>query len=262
MNNSWGDFGPWVRQYPEHDVIRKAEELPLRRDMVTLIQYVHENKVIGTRSTGNMPLKAVREVTARFVNPPKLDHRIGDREYRLRSEEDVWPLYFLHILAEVGGLVVIEPARRWWVTAGGVRFLRMGSLLQVLFLLGVWWWGVNWLVAYPYEWIGEELPERFEQAALRRILEFQVGERVLFEGFAEGLIEDAGLKWQAKRDSWREFLRIAVKRMVVDTLADFGVVEREYREKALGRGTISKLVAFKVTPLGWVLLKEMAIAVS
>jgi len=47
------------------EVDRQAEALPLRRDMVTLLAYVRDNRVIGTQSTGNLPLKAVREVTAR-----------------------------------------------------------------------------------------------------------------------------------------------------------------------------------------------------
>ena len=98
-------FKRWLMRYSTPEIARRAEELPLRRDMVTLLQYVQENKVVGTRSTGNMPLKAVREVTARFVNPPELDQHIGDRVYRLRSEAEVRPLYFLHILAEVGGFL-------------------------------------------------------------------------------------------------------------------------------------------------------------
>ena len=41
--------------------------------MVTLLIYLRDNRVIGTQSTGNFPLKAIREVTAGFVDPPVLD---------------------------------------------------------------------------------------------------------------------------------------------------------------------------------------------
>lgn len=54
-----------------------------------------------------MPRKVVREVTSLFDDPSEFDTKIGNRIYKLRSEADVWPLYFLHILAEVGGLVKI-----------------------------------------------------------------------------------------------------------------------------------------------------------
>jgi len=92
--------------------MQQADALPLRRDMVALLTYVHDNRVTGTQSTGNLPLKAVREVTARFVHPPVLETTVGDRTFRVRSEYDAWPLYFLHTLADVGGLLVGGRARR------------------------------------------------------------------------------------------------------------------------------------------------------
>ncbi|MDY7076859.1 MAG: hypothetical protein SXV54_08020 [Chloroflexota bacterium] len=98
-----------------------------------------------------MPLKMVRKVTARFVDPPQLETTVGDHTYRLRSEADLWPLYYLHILAEVGGLLAIAPVRRWRLTLEGEGFLGTAPLLQVSFLLTVWWYEVNWLVAYPFE---------------------------------------------------------------------------------------------------------------
>lgn len=61
----------WMRQI-KSDQVARAEALPLRRDMVTLLTCVRDNRVVGTQSTGNPPLKAVREVTARFVHPPQL----------------------------------------------------------------------------------------------------------------------------------------------------------------------------------------------
>lgn len=162
-------FDVWLQQYHNSKMIREAEALPLRRDMVTLLTHVRDNRIVGTQSTGNMPLKAVREVTARFVKPPQLDHTIGDHTYKLRSETDVWPLYFLHILAEVGGLLVIAPARRWWLTSGAESFLALDPLLQVSFLLTVWWHQVNWLVAYPFEGMGEELPSSFNVVTLAQL---------------------------------------------------------------------------------------------
>ena len=67
----------WRKQYYNAEMARQAQILPLRRDMMTLLTYVRDTKVVGTQSTGNMPLKAVREVTARFVEPPQLDTTIG-----------------------------------------------------------------------------------------------------------------------------------------------------------------------------------------
>ena len=45
--------------------------------------------------------------------------------------------------------------------------------------------------------------------------------------------------------------------MVVLVLADFGMIEPEYQEKPLGKGTIEELVAFRVTALGRGLLESL-----
>jgi hypothetical protein len=59
--------------------------------VITLLAYLRDNKVTGTQSTGNLPLKAVREICAQIVNPPKLEEVIGEYVYRVRSESEVWP---------------------------------------------------------------------------------------------------------------------------------------------------------------------------
>jgi hypothetical protein len=238
---------------------QQAEELPLRRDMVTLLTYVRDNRVTGTQSTGNLTLKAVREVTARFVHPPQLDATIGDRTYRLRTEYDVWPLYFLHTLAEVGGLLVGGRARRLRLTPEGARFLLASPPTQVLVLLIYWWTYVNWLIAYPAGGMGEDLPPRFEEIALAHLLSLPVDERIPFEPFADKLIQATGLTWTAPdMTDARMLLHGAVARMVIAVLANFGVLEREYQDTPLGKGTTRELVAFRVTPFGGDLLETLA----
>jgi len=44
-----------------------ARNLPLRLEMCSFIGYIRDNKVTGTSSTGNLPLKAVTEVSSFFV---------------------------------------------------------------------------------------------------------------------------------------------------------------------------------------------------
>ena len=240
------------------EVGRQAEALPLRRDMVTLLGYVRDNRVIGTQSTGNLPLKAVREVTARFVHPPKLEETIGDHTYRVRSAEHVWPLYHLHILADVGGLVDAGRARRWRLRSQGKRFLAADPWPQVLYLLSTWWHQVNWLVAYPFAGMGESLPPRFSTLTLASLRALPVKKRIDFEKYADQLIQATGLTWTAPDMSFaRDSLHGAVERMIIGILEDFGVVTLEHKDKPLGRGTISELVAFQITPFGKQLLEAL-----
>jgi hypothetical protein len=248
-----------LAQYDSPHIKRQAQDLLLRRNMVTLLTYVRDNKVVGTQSTGNMPLKDVRQVTARFVNPPQLDTTIGDHTYRLRSEEDVWPLYFLHILAEVGELLDIARARRWRLTPAAEKFLGADPFLQSMSLLFVWWYGVNWLIAFPFSGMGEALPPDFEQITLDRLRALPVETRIVFEEFADGLIEQTGLKWSKPESEFAtRSLRSSIEQMVIRTLADFGAMESGHREEPLGKGTIQKLDAFQITPLGKALLDAVA----
>ncbi|MFQ5855753.1 MAG: plasmid pRiA4b ORF-3 family protein [Anaerolineae bacterium] len=250
-------FVNWVQQ-DNGDHAAQAEALPLRRDMVTVLTYVRDQRVTGTQSTGNFPLKVVREVTAQFVDPPQLETTIGDRTYRLRSEDDVWPLSFLHTLASVGGLLEGGPARRWRLAPVGEKFLAAHPLVQVWILLAVWWKQVNWLIAYPFEGMGESLPPRFEEITLDHLLSSPVDTRIPFEPFADRLIENTGLTWTSRDTTYhRMFLHAAVQRMVIEVMADFEVVEPEYQDKPLGEGTISELVAFQITPFGKRLLESL-----
>ena len=253
-------FRAWMAQYHHAEMVHRAEVLPLRRDMVTLLTFVRDNKVVGTQTTGNMPLKAVREVTARFVDPPQLDTTIGDHTYKLRTEANVWPLYFLHNLAEIGGMLAIAPARRWQFTPRGGEFLGTSPLLQVSYLLTIWWYQVNWLVAYPYEGMGDELPSAFNVTTLAHLRSLPTGTSISFQEFADGLIEETGLTWTAPdlSDATR-LLRGSIKQMVIRILADFGAVEREYQEEPLGKGTIARLVAFEISPFGEALLDAVSL---
>lgn len=249
----------WLEKHPDASIARQAEELPLRQDMMTLLLFVRDNKVVGTQSTGNMPLKAVREVTARFVDPPPLKTTIGDQTFQLRSEEELWPLYFLHILADVGGLIKTAPARRWQLTAQGKRFIDVDPMLQVPFLLAVWWHKVNWLVAYPLAGMGNALPCFFPKATLASLRSLPTGTYVSFDKFADGLIGNTGLTWTAQDSSFATMaLRGSIERMVIDVLVSFSALKCRYRKETLGKGTISRLVAFKITPWGIALLNTVA----
>ncbi|MFQ6100303.1 MAG: hypothetical protein ACE5OS_03580 [Anaerolineae bacterium] len=247
----------WMRQITD-DQVAQTEVLALRRDMVTLLTYLRDNRVTGTQSTGNLPLKAVREATARFVDPPELERTVGDHTFRVRSEDDVWPLSFLHTLAYVGGLLEGGPSRRWRLTSAGEKFLAAVPPLQVWLTFSTWWQEVNWLIAYPFAGMGESLPPRFTEITLAHLLSLPANTRIPFEPFADRLIQETGLTWTAPDTTYaRMLLQGAIRRMVIGILADFAVVEPEFQDKPLGQGTTRELVAFQVTSFGRGLLRSL-----
>ncbi len=249
--------GSWAKALPADQRVL-AEGLPLRRDMLTVLTYLRENRVNGTQSTGNLPLKAVREICARFVVPPNLEDRIGDHVYQARSETDVWPLLFLHALAVAAGWLTGGPARRWRLTQSGERMLSAATPEQVWLMLATWWTRVDWAMAWPWQYGDGDLPEAFTQVTLRRLLALPVGELTAFDTFADQMVTSARLIW---RNQDPEIARVAlhglVASIVITPLRDFGILETKYQaHRTLGAG-YRELVSFRVTSFGHGLLRSI-----
>lgn len=248
---------PWPKTLPEEQR-QVAEELALRRDVVTLLTYLRDHKVTGTQSTGNLPLKAVHEICARFVDPPQLEDVIGEHVHRVRSETDVWPLLFRHVLASVGGLVTGGLGRRWKLTPLGERFLAAPASLQVWLLLATWWTQTNWAIASPYDFEDGYMPPEFIRLALKHLLAIPLVELVSFEQFADRMIEDSRMVWAIQdQDSARRILRSIIERTVIKPLVDFGILQTEYKPHKILGAEFRKLSTFRITPFGRGLLEAI-----
>jgi hypothetical protein len=251
----------WIATYHYDHFAQTARNLPLRRDMLTLLTYVEENKVIGTKSTGNMPLTHIRAVTARFVEPPILDEMRGDRAFKLRSEFDVWPLFFMHVLAEAADLLETPQGGRWRLTTGGIRFLAGDPLLQTLSLFSAWWHRIDWRIALSIQ--AGELPEGFPTSTLAYLLAQPVGKWIDIKEFTETLNARTELA-KALSDipgpgDWHmdsKTLLWDVRRLITDQLTLFQVVEGEYLP-AVDINAKKRLKAFKITWFGKALLEGL-----
>jgi len=223
-----------------------------------LLIYLRDNKVTGTQSTGNLPLKAVYEICARFADPPQLEEAIGEHVYRVRSETEVWLLYFRHILAAVGGLVTGGLSRRWKLTPLGERFLAAPAPLQVWLLLATWWTQTNWAVATPYDFEDGYMPPEFSRLALKHLLAIPLGELTSFEQFADRMTEDSRMVLAIQdQESARRILHRIVESVVINPLVDFGILQTEYEpHKTLG-ADFPQLSTFRITPYGKDLLEAI-----
>ncbi len=252
-------YDRWLRQVKDAGANELAEGLAIRRDIVTLLCYVRDHKVVGTKTTGNMPLAAIREVTAAFVVPPELDTAIGERIYRLRTEYEVWPLYFLHALAQVGELLETPAGSRWRLTPEAEQFLRFGSLDQVLHMLYVWWFRVNWAIALNNPSFGDVIPADLPRVCLDRLLSIPVGRRIESALFLDALAVRTGIVPDSSAE-YRDFLedrvRWEMRTMLIDVAADFGILELEMEANPLPF-LKPEVVAFLVTPLGRTLLTAL-----
>jgi hypothetical protein len=235
-----------------------AENLPLRRDMVTLLTYLKDNKVTGTQSTGNLPLKAVREICAQFVNPPELEDVVGEHVFKVRSETEVWPLHFRHILASVAGMITGGLGKRWVLTTNGEHFLTASPLEQVWVLFTTWWTKTNWAIAFPYSYGDGFMPFGFSDHTVNKLLGLPASDPAPFERLADQLIADSRLVWPIQdQDRAHDILRGMIERVVVDPMTDFGVIQAEYEpHKVLGE-QFRELSTIKVTSFGKSLLEGM-----
>jgi hypothetical protein len=230
-----------------------ARDLPLRRDVEAFLGYLRDHAVTGTASSGNLPLKAVAEFAALMTEPPRLEQTVGDIVIRFRSEDDVWPLHFIHILSSCAGLASGGPGRRWRLTHDGESFASRPAVEQLLALLDGWWYRANWLVATRFSVFGEELPPRAPRQLLALLRKTEVGRPAAFREFVDELVQTIGLSYPkgATRDA-REFAASSVERSVIGPLEAFGIVTTRREKKAGGFPgfDLDTLSAFSLTPLG------------
>lgn len=238
-----------------------AGSVELRQNMVTFLHFIQDNKVVGTQSTGNMPLKMISQLSKELVNPPKLENKVGDKIYRVRSETEVWDIYFPHILADGGNLVRISRGKQWKLTPLGVNFLKTPELIQLWFLLMIWWNRINWLVAFQVMGIGEKLPLNFVRSTIDHLL-FHINESsISFDDFADSLIDKTGLTWTSQDKTFHQiFLHAAIEHIVINSHKQFGILDTEYEDEFIGNYKTKKLKSFKFTTLGKTLIEAIGLS--
>lgn len=234
-----------------------AEKLPLRRDMIALLTYLRDTKVTGTKATGNFPLKAVSEICARFVEPVTLERKIGDKVYKVRSESEVWPLYFRHVLAAVPVFIEGGPGRRWKLTIIGERFLALPPALQIWIMCANWWTMINWAIAVNYELHSGYLDLDFRMAALHQLLELPLATHTDFKTFADKIIKDASLVWTMQDQKFaRYIMHVTIERIVVKPQIDFGVLEVTTQPNEILGEDFQQISSILLTPFGKKLLES------
>jgi len=232
-----------------------AKALPLRHDLAALLAYLKENKVTGTASTGNLPRKAVGEIAARFVDPPALTENVGDVSYSFRSEEDVWPVYFTHLLAHGAALVSGGPGRIWRVTPVGEAYLSLPAVAQAWDMFITWWYRIYWTIALPISGFGDLSIETLRSQTAAAFKALPVDQPVEFGPFAENLTAAIGVDLAEYDPEPRQMIIYsAIDQIFIDPLENFGVLVVERQPESQLNVDILRTVSFKVTEFGKMLL--------
>lgn len=255
----------WANMLPENER-RITEELPLRRDMVTLLHYLRNNKVKGSKNTGNFPLKVVREICAQFVDPPQLEPKEGDIPFHMRSESDVQPLVFRHMLAATGGLISGGEGRLWKLTPLGERFLAADPAAQVFFLAAVWWTRTNWAIAAPSSFEFGYFPLGFSKLVLEELLQMPAAQPLPFKPFAGRLLEFIyGLSAASAGDEADLFdyaARLPIQFAVIEPLVHLGILHTDNDWTFQLPFRIVDIETFQVTPFGRGLLQAIQVLIE
>lgn len=240
----------WVQSLTPQQV-DAFEKLPLRLDTLVLIEYLSKNRTIGTQSTGNLPLKAVRAICEQFASPPPMDTTIGGHTFKVRSEDDVWPLLFVHQLAFFSNLVTGGRSQTWKVTSEGQMYHQVLPSVQIFLLFFNWFAQVDWAIALPVMGLAGILPMDFKDRTLNCLCEMPVGETVPYPAFVERMMTHCGWVGPAKDlDLARVILDPVIESLVVEPMAAFGVLEAKYGAKKVLRHEPRQLISVCLTPAG------------
>ena len=257
------DFvGTMYEQYslPEQNETLKhfCLDLPLRKDVIVILKYLSENRVIGTKSTGNFPLKAVKEMCLQFDSPIDLTTPVGGIIPSIRSEDDVFRMQFLHIFSNMAGLIVGDNGAKWELTVLGKAFLELTPVYQVMHLVYAWFTNVNWSFLFPLEFADDMEYSKFVITTLVNLIYLDENEFIPFSTFADQILEmhestflhqvdditkqmyaEQGWlfsqeeKEKARKEMALELAYTVSEQMIVFPMLDFGILEAIARPDAI-----------------------------
>lgn len=209
----------WTESLPKRLKVAAAD-LPLRRDMVTLLTYLQNYKVKGTKARGNFPRKDIRAITADFVNPPRLDLEFEDVVWKLQSEDEVPDLLRYHYLACVAGLIFGGENLPWEVLPQGEVFLSLPPESQVWYLSHVWFTEFNWL--YEYEATEHDALSALKVSIVVRFSSYPIKEDISMDQVLRDITSfELTNVTQDELDEFTQFL----DRLVFQPLDTFGIIK-------------------------------------
>ena len=232
-----------------------AEALPFRRDMVTLLNYLKDHRVKGTKATGNFPLKHIRAMTAQFVNPPVLDEELGGRVYKLRTEDEVPDLVFIHSFANAAQLILGGEGLEWHLSFLGEQFLSHAPYEQVWYLDNNWFERLNWFYWYPWEDYDHLIDHHtFQDLIVDILLSFQSNKKIKIKRLVTEL-DKKSPKWISFSRSydparWKKHFLLNV---VIDPMEKLGILHLESGDDP--SEIVNFVDDFQVTDFGKSILK-------
>jgi hypothetical protein len=252
----FGEFSSdWTKDATDEEK-KYAEQLPFRRDMVTMLNYLQNHRVKGTKATGNFPLKHIRALTAQFVNPPVLDEDLGGRIYKLRTEDDVPDLVFIHNFANFTQLILGGEDLEWHLSFLGENFLNQAPHEQAWYMVKSWFERLNWFYWYPWadyeDLIGHN---EFEGLIVDILLSYPTQEEINIKQLIKDL-DKKSPNWIRfpRREDPSVLKKYFLINVVLDPMNKLGIIQMEREDVPISPKYF--VFDFKVTDFGQSIIQQ------
>jgi hypothetical protein len=247
----------WLKTLQERD-LEKIKDLPLLRDVNTLLIYLRDNKVTGTSSTGNFSQKAVREFSVLMTVPPALKIEIGKYSHELKNEADVWPVYFVHLMVYWAELIDGGKGKVWQLTSKGKIFLESTPAEQLHMLFCGWWFRGDWLTIrlgfsrIPY------LPPVFPKIVHFLLTSALSTKTIDRNDFCEQVIGALGyVKELISKENELEMICYEIEEIIIRPMEELGFIVGTHTESTKYGEIYKKLIGFQLSEFGREALRTM-----
>lgn len=235
------------------------DEIPIRKDVINFLNYINQQNIIGTPSSGNLTQKAVREVAALLENPPELIQKVNKRTFTFKNEGEVWPVYFVHLIAFNAFLIEGGKGRKWKLTEFGEDFLGGSKLIQLYILFTGWWFHGDWLVTLRGNIILKFVPPSFQRLMHFLLMSSKPGEIIHLDDISSIIKNELGYYWDSSLDNnYFSLFNNDLDKTVMQPLEAFGIIKtnREPFDNFLVNLPFS---TFQLTPFGRKILASFSV---
>jgi len=230
---------------------QEVEGVGFFRDFLTFLKYIEEKGAKLTQRK-NISLKDLREILNLFIAPIKMEERVAERVFRVRSEQELPYVEKIHILAELLRLVRKRKFRLIICKRAKESFDRLPLSIQFQLIWSTYWHHLNWSYFHPWRENIAEVLQKNREYVKELILDLDTRreEWINFSHFSKKLEKKLNLTWY-DRDGLNhsQWIYSAIELVLIEEFKLFGLVEIK-RKKDKERVYLEKLVGFRLTPLG------------
>ena len=208
-----------------------SDQSALGHDFEVLLRYAAEQKVMLTPKQRFVPVRHVRNMMEDFRGKEPHEEKVGDRIYKKRWEMEYPRFYFLDLLALSGEFLTITRGGRLAKGPNWQKFFEAPAEGRSFYLFCTFRAQFNveaWFLRGGG--FGERLEKKWNNI-WSHLAEWKDGQSIEWDIWAEKIIEEFGLYWEAPDQTFAKKNMIwGLKYCLIEPMNYFGILESTYRE--------------------------------